>query len=200
MATGLGFEEEEIRWTMQTNFYDASEGLKVEEQYVIQLESMPDFSVIPDAEREVAEKSIKIIPPEAGTQEDTTGVSIVITKPISPSAQQAIVSAVPEGARDAEKVNIKRVVQELTARQSPAEKGVVFTALRQLTFILPDTKKRVAVNADSLHEATEWNKLGDDYLIKDFSIIEDAKTIEIYIKGPQSSSQTSRHLPNSSFP
>ena len=184
MATGLGFEEEEIRWTMQTNFFDASDGLKVEEEYVvIQLESMPDFSAIPDAEREAAEKSIKIIPPEAGTQEDTTGVSIVITKPISPSAQQAIVRAVPEGARDAEKVNIKRVVQELTARQSPAEKGVVFAALMQLTFILPGSEEPVIADANSLHEATEWNDLGDDYLIKDFSIKEDSKTIEINVRG-----------------
>ena len=183
MATGLGFEEEEIRWTMQTNFFDASDGLKVEEQYVIQLESMPDFSALPDAEREVAEKSIKIIPPEAGTKEDAGGVNIIITKPISPSAQKAIVSAVFADVRDAEKLNLMQVVKDLTARQSPAEKGVAFAALTQLTFILPETEESVVVNAGSLHEAAEWNDLGDDYLIQDFSIKEDARTFQIDIKG-----------------
>ena len=184
MATGLGFEEEETRWAVQTNLLDIPEGLKIEEKFVvIQLESMPDFSTLPDAERETAERAIKIIPPEVGTKEFASGVSIVITKPISPLAQKAIVSAVPENKRETEKTNIMRVVQNLTARQSPAEKGVVFATLTQLTFILPGSEEPVVVDADSLHEAAEWNDLGDDYLIKDFSIKEDAETIEIDVKG-----------------
>ena len=183
MATGLGFEEEEIRWAMQTNLLDIPEDLKIEEKFVvIQLESVPDFSTLSDAEREVAENAIKIIPPEAGTKEDAGGVNIVITKPIPPSAQKAIVSAVPEDARESEQLNIMRVVKDLTTRQSPAEKDVEFAALTQLTFILPGSEEPVVADAGSLHEAAEWNDLGDDYLIKDFSIEEDAETFQINLK------------------
>ena len=183
MATGLGFEEEEIRWAVQTNLLSIADELTMwEKSSVFRLEAMPDFSTLPDAEREVAENAIKIIPPEAGTKEDTGGVNIVITKPISPSAQKAIVSAVFADVRDAEKLNLMQVVKDLTARQSPAEKGVAFAALTQLTFILPETEESVVVNAGSLHEAAEWNDLGDDYLIQDFSIKEDARTFQIDIK------------------
>ena len=184
MATGLGFEEEEICWAMQTNLLGVGEELPMwDKSTVFRLKSMPDFSTLPEAEREVAKNAIKIIPPEAGTQEDAGGVNIVITKPISSSAQNAVVSVVPEGARDAAKLNITRVVKDLTARQSPAEKGVAFAALTQLTFILPDTKERVVVKAGSLYEAAEWNDLGDDYLVQDFSITEDAEVFQIDIKG-----------------
>ena len=183
MATGLGFEEEEIRWAVQTSLLDIPEGLEIGEKHVvIQLESMPDFSTLSDAEREVAENAIKIIPPEAGTKEDAGGVNIVITKPIPPSAQKAIVSAVPEDARESGQLNIMRVVKDLTTRQSPAEKGVEFIALTQLTFILPGSEESVVADAGSLHEAAEWNDLGDDYLIKDFSIKEDAETFQISLK------------------
>ena len=57
-----------------------------------------------------------------------------------------------------------------------------FAPLAQLTFILPDTKETVIVNAGTLYEAAEWNDLGDDCLINGFSITEDAETFEIKLE------------------
>ncbi len=183
MATGLGFEEEEIRWAMQTNLLDITEEPGIREKHpIFQLESMPDFSALPEAEREAAENSIKIIPPETGTEKDGGRVNIVITKPISSAAQKAIVNVVSEDARETEKINIMRVNKELTARQSPAENGVEFASLTQLAFILPGSEEYVVATAGALHEAAEWNDLGDDYLIKNFSIKEDAETFEIQLQ------------------
>ncbi len=184
MATGLGFQEEEIRWAAQGIFPFAGEdgACRAEEQEaVFRLSSVPDFSALPNAEREAAETAIAIIPPKAGANNEARGVDIVIREPVSPAVQNAIANAVPADAREETRRNIARVNEQLMERRSPAEKGIPFAPLRQLSFILPESGESVVAGSGSLHEAAEWNDLGDDCLIQGFSIKEDAETWEITV-------------------
>ena len=168
------------RETCQAFSQDGEYGTQ-KEQVVFQLESVPDLSILSEVERNATKRAIDIIPLESG-DDNTGGVKIVIKKPISPAAQSAIISAIPYDARDETKLKIALVNNELLKQQSPAEKGIKFSPLAQLTFILPDTEERVLVDSGSLYEAADWNDLGDDFLIKGFSIKEDAKTFEIEVK------------------
>ena len=184
MVTKLGFQEEEIRWSLQGNFPFIGEGAASragEGETVLRLTSPLDFSALPDAERETAQAAIAIIPPKADSKEEASGVNVMLTKPVSAAAQTAIANAVAEDAREEARRNIARVNEALMERRSPAEKGVPFAPLPQLSFFLPDEGMSVIASAGSLYEAAEWNDLGADCLIRDFSIREDAETWEITV-------------------
>ena len=188
MATGLGFEEEEVSWAVQNEIrYQPSEenllgqlGIK-QETAIFSLETMPDFSPLSEAEREEAEEAIMIIPLQP--KDDVGKVKMTLRKCVSPAAQEAIINAVGEDAEKTEKIKVTRLNQELMQRQSPARTGVPFAPVAQLTFIPPDENEHVVVNANSLYEASEWNDLGADFLLTDFSAKETARTFEIEIKG-----------------
>ena len=187
MATGLGFEEEEVNWAVQGEIMYQSGGQNElfevrEEDAVISVIRMPDFSVLPQLEREAVAKAIVVIPPEKGSGENAGGVKIALVKSVSPAAQAVIIDAVAADSREEEKIKIARINQELMRRRSPAERGVAFAPLTQLTFILPDGEEHVVVDAGTLYEAAEWNNLGDDFLLRDFSITETAETFEISLE------------------
>ena len=187
MATGLGFEEEEVSWAVQGEIMYQSGGQNElfevrEEDAVIFVTSMPDFSVLPQPEREAVAKAIVVIPLEKESGENAGGVKIALVKSVSPAAQAVIIDAVAADSREEEKIKIARINQELMRRRSPAEKGVAFAPLTQLTFILPDGEEHVVVDAGTLYEAAEWNDLGDDFLLRDFSITETAETFEISLE------------------
>ena len=186
MATGLGFEEEEVRWAVQSEVPYQIGGqidlLDIREDAVIPVIRMPDFSVLPQPEREAVAKAIVVIPPEKGSGGNAGDLKIALVKPVSLKAQDAIVDVVAKDAREKEKIKITSINQKLMQQQSPAEKGTKFAPLTQLTFILPDGERPVVVDADTLYEAAEWNDLGDNFLLRDFSIKETAETFEISLE------------------
>ena len=183
MATGLGFEEEEVSWAVQGEIMYQSGGQNElfevrEEDAVISVIRMPDFSVLPQPEREAVAKAIVVIPLE----KESGGGKIALVKPVSAAVEAVILEVVAADSREEEKIKIARINQELMRRRSPAEKGVAFAPLTQLTFILPDGEEHVVVDAGTLYEAAEWNDLGDDFLLRDFSITETAETFEISLE------------------
>ena len=182
MATGLGFEEEEVSWAVQGEIMYQSGGqnelFEVREDAVIFVTRMPDFSVLPQPEREAVAKAIVVIPLE----KESRGGKIALVKPVSAAVEAVILEVVAADSREEEKIKIARINQELMQQQSPAEKGVAFAPLTQLTFILPDGEEHVVVDAGTLYEAAEWNDLGDDFLLPDFSIKETAETFEITLE------------------
>ncbi len=186
MATGLGFEEEEMNWAVQGEIMYQSGGQNElfevrEEDAVIFVTRMPDFSVLPQPEREAVAKAIVVIPLEKESGE-TGGGKIALVKPVSAAVEAVILEVVAADSREEEKIKIARINQELMRRRSPAEKGTKFAPLTQLTFILPDGEEHVVVDAGTLYEAAEWNDLGDDFLLPDFSIKETAETFEITLE------------------
>ena len=181
MATGLGFEEEEVRWSVVQENLEFGEFRAGEEEGIFQLESLPDFSELPEAELEAVENAIEIIQPDPA-EKGAGGVKIRIKEAISPAIQNRIVNSMPKETKEEGKTKIASFNTVLMKRQSPAEKGEKFAPLAQLTFILPDSNEPVIVSTDSLYEAAEWNDLGDDCLIKGFSIKEDAETFEIKLE------------------
>ncbi len=185
MATGLGFEEEEVKWAVQSEIPYQIGGqvdlLETREDAIIFVTRVPDFSALPQPEREAVAKAIVVIPPEKGSGE-TGGVKIAIVKPISAAVEAVIIDAVAADSREQGKIKIARMNQALMLRRSPAEKGVPFAPLTQLTFIPPHREMPVVVDAGTLYLEAEWNDLGDDFLLSDFSIKETAETFEITLK------------------
>ena len=183
MADVMGFEDGEVKQFMQESFspeyqggYDG--GLLDEANRTFHLAEKPDFNNLPEAAQQTAKAGVEVHtnPPEKG------GYKVIVKKPLAAEVQQVIVDAIPAERRPHEKRRLEYINRQLSKPESPAQRGVNFAALPQLFFDSPDEGK-VPANGDNLHAAADWNDIGDNYLIENFSITETAQTYEIRLGG-----------------
>ena len=185
IATGLGFEEDEIREFLQQSdipIVVVDDITQIERGVggILRLEHTPDFSTLPEDERAEAHVSVEFCVSKEG--DDTSGVPVRLIKPITPAMQDALVRATAEDKRAQQTQKINQANAALSANRPPAERGEPFAPLMQMSFILPDENKRDLVDESSLFQAAEWNNLSDDCVLSNFSIREDANTFTIELQ------------------
>lgn len=178
MALNLGYEEEEARWIIQPALADDEDlwgrGGGAAEMAV---DNKPDFSELPEEDKESAKTHVEIKPAPDG------GFHAVIRAPVSDAVQTAIANAAAPEKREETRRALQQENRRLQIARSPARRGVKFAPLPEFLFFSPETEEETKADNDSLYEAADWNDLGENFLLENFSHDEKGKIYEISLRG-----------------
>jgi len=172
----MGFEEDEAEQAVQPQLPELSgdfDPLFGAAPLIVEAEVQPDFSRCSSEEMEETERSVEI------RREAEGAVKIAIRDALPEAAQEAIVRAAPEPAREKTRVLLRNWDLAKRQRRSPAQRGVPFAPLPQLFFFHEGEK--FEASPDHIEDLTEWNPLEQDFLLEkgEFNLTETARGFEL---------------------
>ena len=191
LAVGLGFEEYEAKWIVQSGLLSeeledgtalengASGVLFAEPAAEYETTTAPDFSNLSEATQQQIKQAMEVIrlPPSSLTQ----NYKVVVHQALPEEVQRQIIAAMPEDVRENEQTRMrqenKRLVQ-VTAK--PRQRA--FASLPLMLFYSSEENREVVATAETLYQVAAWNDLPDNCLIDEFRIEETATTFSISTK------------------
>lgn len=182
IALELGFEDSEVEYFVQESFSGEWEGgedggLLDEANRTFEVSQKPSFEGLSATAREEAKAAVEVRPNDENGKDG--GCKVILKKPVGGEVSEAIAKVFVAKTKSRDTQRLQRVNRRLSA---PANRGVTFAALPQLFFDFPD-EGVIPIDADSLHAVADWDGIGDNCLIDNFSITETAQTFVISLEG-----------------
>ena len=185
LALEQGYEESEANRIIQ-HIIPGTESDN-EQLLTIAAKSAPDFSRF---SADLLAKAVEI------QTNDNDNYTIIINRPVALPVIEEIVAVadVPEAKKSYLRQQIQHQVSRMRHRISPIQNGVLFKKLPQFILFSPEENAEVVADCDSLYELAEWNRIGENCLLEDFSIADKGAMFEIVTQDGQSSISTTRRL------
>ena len=179
IAFGLGFEDGEAKWAVQgaLDIGGAWEG----DIFCLAVEAKPNFDALPKEAKKAAHEAVEVRPkmtPQGKSWE------VRISAPIPEEVSAAIITAVPENRKVREESRLQQANRRLMENRKHYHNREM-APLPQLIFYSPEEGKEVIADYEALYLQADWNNIGDDILLEEFAIKENAEQFIIYLQGGQ---------------
>lgn len=184
----LGMEEYEAKWQVRPLLIlEDNQATLLDNGFTqeFELTSEPDFSQLDQDEKNAVQESIVVSTKPNG------GFSVVLNKPISDEAVEAVANAASPENREQMRAVLTVTNRQLARNISPVTLGKKFQPLPKMLFYSPEANRQVVANAASLLEVAEFNNVDDIELIDGFSSKDESDFYRVFIEAGRI--QSKRH-------